>query len=190
MRLTEAEKLAMRVVELLAPHCDRIDIAGSIRRKVWMVKDIEVVCLPKREFIQKTLFGDGEWLVIQPFEEAVASMSQRIVKGQIGGRYMQIELKGGAFLDLFMPAAEDYFRQLAIRTGSAQFARDIIAAGWRRKGWCGTSNAGLRKMQDCSESANGWVCVRLEGDKPPAWQSEEEFFEWLGIPFTEPMNRY
>ncbi len=33
MKLAEAEKIANNVKELLAPHCERIEIAGSIRRK-------------------------------------------------------------------------------------------------------------------------------------------------------------
>lgn len=46
--LQHAEQLAHRLVELLTPHCERIDVAGSIRRKKQEVGDIEIVCLPKK----------------------------------------------------------------------------------------------------------------------------------------------
>lgn len=41
-----ARKVADRVVDILAPHCDRIEIAGSLRRGEHTVGDIELVCIP------------------------------------------------------------------------------------------------------------------------------------------------
>ena len=56
--LAEARILASELVGMLAPSCDRIAVAGSIRRGSPTVGDIEIVCLPK--FLQRTdgLFGD------------------------------------------------------------------------------------------------------------------------------------
>lgn len=45
--LARARNLAERVVEVLAPACDRIEIAGSIRRGMPMVADMDLVILPK-----------------------------------------------------------------------------------------------------------------------------------------------
>ena len=39
--------IATRVKAELAPHCEAISIAGSIRRQVPEVNDIEIVCIPK-----------------------------------------------------------------------------------------------------------------------------------------------
>lgn len=39
----EAHSIALAVLELLRPHCIRIEIAGSIRREKPEVKDIEIV---------------------------------------------------------------------------------------------------------------------------------------------------
>ena len=108
---------------------------------------------------------------------------------------MQLLLKGfGDFkLDLFMPQSQDYYRQLAIRTGSAQYAHYVIANGWLHKGWCGTE-LGLRLQKDCLETRqpdgkSKWKLVNESGDLPPAWQSEEEFFAWLNIPYVCPRFR-
>ena len=46
MKYEEALKIAEEVKALLAPHCLRIEIAGSIRRKKPEVKDIEIVAYP------------------------------------------------------------------------------------------------------------------------------------------------
>lgn len=43
----DALTIAELVVAQLAPHCERIQIAGSIRRKSRTVKDVEIVCIPK-----------------------------------------------------------------------------------------------------------------------------------------------
>lgn len=49
MRLEEAKTIADRVKETLAPHCERIEIAGSIRRAKPMVNDIDIVLIEKPE---------------------------------------------------------------------------------------------------------------------------------------------
>lgn len=45
--LARAQTLADRIVAELAPHCDRIQIAGSIRRQCPFVNDIDLVAVPK-----------------------------------------------------------------------------------------------------------------------------------------------
>jgi DNA polymerase/3'-5' exonuclease PolX len=44
--LTQARRLAEKIMEELAPSCARIEIAGSIRRGLSTVGDIDLVCLP------------------------------------------------------------------------------------------------------------------------------------------------
>lgn len=44
--LEKAASLAARIVEVLSPACTRIEIAGSIRRQVPHVGDIDIVALP------------------------------------------------------------------------------------------------------------------------------------------------
>lgn len=46
--LSEAKTIALEIYELLKPHCERIKIAGSIRREKAFVNDIEIVCIPKK----------------------------------------------------------------------------------------------------------------------------------------------
>ena len=43
----QALEIAEKTKALLAPHCERIEIAGSIRRLKPFVKDIEIVAIPK-----------------------------------------------------------------------------------------------------------------------------------------------
>ncbi len=196
-----ALQTAERFVEMLKPYCDRIHIAGSIRRALPVVKDIEIVCQPKKELKNdlSSLFQDeGSLQTSGDFIHALAKITSVVIKGNPNGRYMQIRTTSRVCpdicLDLFMPDPDDYFRQLVIRTGSAEWVQAIIAVAWKRKGWCGTGETGLRLQSDCEQIQNGdvgkkWRLINRAGEKPPAWQSEQEFFAWLGLPYTDPVLR-
>lgn len=195
MRYNQAKDIAINVGNRLLPFCTQLNIAGSIRRQKLEVKDIEIICLPRYiDGTQESLFDDvivGK-VISKNYVEAVKALG-KVVKGKTDGRYMQIELPQRVNLDLFMPDPDDYFRQYAIRTGSADYAARTIAVAWKRKGWCG-SDKGLRLQSDCIEhkQADGkskWECINPEAQVPPVWQSEKEFFEWLSIPFIMPKLR-
>lgn len=47
VELAAARRMADRLLALLAPACERIAIAGSIRRGVPLVGDIEIVAMPR-----------------------------------------------------------------------------------------------------------------------------------------------
>lgn len=49
MNFTEALPLAQSLAQSMRPFCERVEIAGSIRRKKPSVKDIEIVAIPKWE---------------------------------------------------------------------------------------------------------------------------------------------
>lgn len=195
MRYNQAKDLAIQYGERLKPFTSRINIAGSVRRQKHEVKDIELICLPRYvELVSADLFGaqTTEKVISENFVKAVQLLG-KVIKGKPDGRYMQIELRERINLDLFMPEPDDYYRQYAIRTGSADYAARTIAAAWKRKGWCG-SDQGLRLIADCIEhkQADGkskWECVNPGAEKPPAWQSEQEFFEWLGVAWIMPKLR-
>lgn len=195
MRYNQAKELAINVGNRLLPFCTRLNIAGSIRRQKPDVKDIEIICLPRHiDGAQESLFGDVtiEKVISKNFVEVIRALG-KVVKGKPDGRHMQIELPQRINLDLFMPKPDDYFRQYAIRTGSADYAARTIAAAWKRNGWCG-SDQGLRLQSDCVEhkQADGkskWVCINPEAKAPPIWQSEQEFFEWLSVPYIMPKLR-
>jgi DNA polymerase/3'-5' exonuclease PolX len=121
MELFKALIIAEAVKAQLAPFCDRIEIAGSIRRKKPEVGDIEIVCVPKPSEILS-------------FIQTAESLGEK-VKGDPGGRYAQIVLLEGISLDLFIARQENYGLILAIRTGSADFSHKYLACGWVKHGY-------------------------------------------------------
>ena len=190
--LKEAQNIAVEICYQLEPFCEKINIAGSIRRKKPEVKDIEIICVAKKQEV-KDIFGEktGE-IKNASFIHTVSKLGE-VLKGTPMGKYMQIKLRENIILDLFMPDDFDYYRQYAIRTGSADYAAKIIATGWKKKGWCG-SDKGLRKISDCVETKkpdgkSKWKCVKANAELPPVWESEEDFFNWINVKMLHPSQR-
>ncbi len=193
MELLQAKAIADKIYERFLPYCDRIHIAGSVRREKAQVGDIEIVAQAKNEE-SKDMFGNIEYVIRSPyFQEIAETQLGKVIKGKPDGRYMQIELPEGINLDLFMPEPYDYYRQFAIRTGSSDYSFKVIATAWKALGWVGTEN-GLRKMSECVEkkladNKSKWDCNIGTPSLPPAWNSEQEFFDWLRVKWIEPKLR-
>lgn len=190
----KAVKISVDICMQLHKYCDKINIAGSIRRQKSEVKDIEIVCYPKIiTVLQDNLFGEKntQTYISHDFISTVNSLG-KIVKGNPSGKMMQIQLPE-IMLDLFIPDYFDYYRQYAIRTGSSLYSQKIIASGWLKKGWCG-SDKGLRKQSDCNarkkpDGKTEWICINKNSELPPIWESEEHFFNWIGVKYINPTQR-
>ena len=118
MKKDEAKKIADKYIELLKPYCERIEIAGSVRREKPEVKDIEIVAIPQ------DLIG---------FSREVNKLQK--IKGEPTGKYTQRKLPEGINLDLFISNRRNWGLIFAIRTGSADFSHKILACGWVRAGY-------------------------------------------------------
>ena len=107
MLLIEAQRLADFVVEHLKPYADRIEVAGSIRRKRPEVHDIDIVLIPHGlPFIWPTYI-----------ERAMANIGATKVKG--GEKLMQFALRNQQ-VDLYRASEEDWGMQLLRWTGSKE----------------------------------------------------------------------
>lgn len=160
--LAAADEIATSVLWRLEPHCKRIDIAGSVRRRRPTVGDLEIVCIPK-PFDASPLFVSGIATVVNKWPK---------VKGELPCRYTQRRLPEGITLDLFMVEPEGYGLQLAIRTGSARWSHKVLARAWTRAGF--HSEGGLLRRRDGSV-----VPVR----------SERALFDRIGLAWLPPEGR-
>ena len=109
--LAYAQKEAAQVVAALAPFCDRIEVAGSVRRQCATVNDIEIVCIPRsRDLLQ--------------FARAVEKWTK--LKGAPIGKYTRRRLPSGMELDIFMCNAQTWGCIYLIRTGCAEFCKSMM----------------------------------------------------------------
>lgn len=167
MTLHQARVLAEELVLLLLPYVERIEIAGSIRRKKDNPKDIEIVCIPKREpelDLFQNVIGQSP---VHGFIKIVESMEK--VKGEPTGKYTQRRYKGET-VDLFMCVKENYGCCLMIRTGNAEFSHKMMIAA-NKRGY---------------EQRDGFLTY--DGKIIPVYE-EIQYFEILGLPYLEPEQR-
>lgn len=166
-----AKRIADHVVELLRPHCDRIEIAGSIRRECEIIGDIEICIIPKP--YETGLFTSGLASIVNLWEKVKGELeygkckyTQRILPADIVG----VEGKRVA-LDLFIADKTNWGMIFAIRTGSAEYSHKVLAAGWVARGYKGEGGhlTYKGKVYDVPE--------------------EKDLFDRIGIPYCEPKNR-
>lgn len=197
---SEAVKIARTVYESLNPFTTAFTFAGSLRRKQPFVGDIEAVVLPTYDTVPDGLFGTKE-IRSRDFVLTVHSLGHLQSGDPVAGRYCKIivggklntvtqELTGGVQLDLFIPQPHDYGRQLAIRTGPSNYSSNVLAKKWAAMGWCGTVD-GLRRQSQCDQYDKIWkLKAGLQNVQlPPVFNTEIEFFQFLGLDFVEPRFR-
>lgn len=161
MRLFHGLVVAEAVMGILRPYCDRIEVAGSIRRKKPEVGDVEICCIPKPA-------------EILDFIQAANSLGE-IVKGDAGGKYLCTMFKTPTDMvqiDLFMLKPENWGWLFLIRTGSAEFSHSMA---------CKLNDHGLT-------SRKGMVCSR-RSKKPIVVREETDLFKLVGMGYIEPENR-
>jgi len=105
MRLQKAQKLAKQIVEQIHPHCERIEIAGSIRRRKQECRDVDVVLIPK-SFLWPRIIATLQ-----------RTMDAEVIKR--GESIAQLTIKG-VNVDLYVASPETYEALILIRTGSAE----------------------------------------------------------------------
>lgn len=164
---------ATGIVERLRPACERIEIAGSLRRKRPMVGDIEIVAVPK---LSMGLFGPI------PGETEVDSLlrSWPITLLKNGEKYKQftfIGSKGSEFkIDLFLqPDPATWGVNFMVRTGSAEFTTRMVTSV--HKG--GLCPAGLNVKE-----ARVW-----RGPEVLDTPEEADVFRLWGMDFIAPESR-
>ena len=160
---TEALKIASAVVEQLRPHCTRIEIAGSIRRKKPEVKDIEIVAIPQP--YTTGLFESGLAKVVNQWKKVKGEMEYGKTK------YTQRILPEGIKLDLFLAEEDNWGSIFAIRTGSADYSHKVLAKGWVRQGF---------------KSEGGYL---FRDNERHEIREERDLFNMIGVPYIEPEMR-
>ncbi len=114
--LQRAEEAASQIEKRLGPGCERIMIAGSIRRRVSHVGDMEIVAIPRRE---TDLIGEPGPSVLDSRLAALLH-EERLGWGSRNGpkwKHFYVPAIPGFGLDLFIVTPETWGVQLAIRTG-------------------------------------------------------------------------
>lgn len=166
----QAIYLAGPVMALLRPFCDRIEFAGSIRRKKPEVGDIEIVAIPKAEH---NLLGEAYRSDLR-IKAAIYEAKYNVIKN--GEKFKQLDL-GPCKVDLFLTTPECWGVIFTIRTGCADFSHRLVTP----RGMGGLLPGHLQVK-------DGRIQVRSSGDllKTP---EEVDVFNAINLKWIEPEER-
>jgi len=115
MDLERAQRVAREVIKRLSPYCQKIEVAGSVRRKKPTVNDIDFVLIPSDLWnLHHEIMGMGQ----------VRMSGMKIMRVMVSS--VQV--------DLYIASPETWATLLLIRTGSAK--NNIrLAALAKKRGW-------------------------------------------------------
>ncbi len=176
MELALAKKTADRIADWLRPFCERIEIAGSIRRQRAICNDVDLVIIPKVEVV-KDMFGVtlSTRNVLHDFLiRYVADSKGRTfwIKGQDNNDGKNFSLKSPLCqLDLWMATPQTYGSRLLCRTGS--IAHNVWLIEWAKALGC---------------VWEPYWGLRLDGELPFG-ETEEGIYARLGLGFIDPTHR-
>ena len=125
MELERALMLASEIVKLLMPHCERVQVAGSIRRQRSAVTDIDLVLTP-----------EDRW--------GLDSAVMRLGKVKMSGlKVARVTMDDGVQVDIYYATPETFAVLLLIRTGSKENNIRLCALAKKRGWYLAASGDGL-----------------------------------------------
>lgn len=127
--LATAQKLAGRLVAALAPACERIEVAGSIRRGKADVGDVELVAIPvidsqgsALDRLLLTLIDEGKLQRKPVYPKDRPAWGEKYKKFWVLINSQQ----GPIQVDLFLATPENWGAIFTIRTGPSDFSKELV----------------------------------------------------------------
>lgn len=154
-------EIATKFIEMIRDRCDRVEIAGSVRRGRSRPKDIEIVALPR----QSLLFWIDQLVRRQKLRKALYTDGRH----RWGEKYRGIEFHGMT-VELYLARPDNWGYIFWMRTGPGAANQFVMA----------------QKMRSPFTVKDGtWYW----GDKKLAIPDEHTLFKLLGLPYIRPDNR-
>lgn len=174
----------------IAGACERIEIAGSIRRQAETCGDIEIVAVPSLDSVSVGLFADQFETIDLLDQRCVAMLEHGILGCRLdknnrrawGPKYKRLTYHGFA-LDLFTPPLDSFGVILAIRTGPTEFSHALVSPKGAR-----LPSGAIGMLPDQFRVHDGSLTYRISGQPIPT-PTERGFFEMIGVPHQEPHLR-
>ena len=175
--------VARALVQALQPVCERLVVAGSLRRGRPDIGDVEILYIGRSE--DRPVPGDmfasrladlAEIRIAELENSGVLSRRPNVNGGTAYGpkNKLMLHLPTGVPVDLFSATPANWFNYLVCRTGPAE-SNLAIATAAQARGWrWNPYGPGFSNL--------------ATGDRHPV-SSEAEVFEFVGLPHLEPKSR-
>jgi DNA polymerase/3'-5' exonuclease PolX len=178
-----ARRIGNELVEALTPRCERVCIAGSLRRAKAEVGDIEILYVPRIGQMRRpgSLFPESGSMADELLEQWLTAgvlTKRRNKNGKTAWgplNKLARHAASGVNVDLFATTRERWFVSLVVRTGSADMNTQLAASALRR---------GLK----LHVGVNAAIERTATGEQILP-QSEREVFELCGVPYRDPQDR-
>lgn len=173
--LADAEAVGRDLVEILDPSCERIEIAGSIRRRRPDVGDVELLCISRvGEMValgsNLTLDAEIDTLI---FNNVLAKRLNKAGRTNYGQwNKLMVHVATGIPVDIFSTTEDNWGMAFVVRTGPAEMNIRMMTR-FRNLGMKGHAYGGV--TQD-------------DGTEIPC-RTEERVFQLLGWPHQNPEDR-
>lgn len=184
----EAAEVAVDLLRLLEPGCDRIQVAGSLRRRRPQVHDIEIVAIPRVE-TETELGLFAEHADVVEHDRLAESLARLRADGTITARDVEVHRADGRVeiqhrlgnayqalvfrdmpIDLFLTDRDQWGCIFALRTGPHDWNIELVTQIQKH----------LRRVE------HGRV---LHLGKPVATPEEADFFRACGQRWVDPPER-
>lgn len=167
--------LAQRIERGLAPHCDRIEIVGSLRRLKPMVGDIELLVIPKMDDVPNGFFETKKvrckgWMDF--FGKWKPLSGKPLDAKYLKCYYQPMNIQ----VDIFITNAQSWGLQKWLRTGSPQYNQTVLM-DFKRRGV---------KMDKAELYQYNWAAKAYVYVPTP---TEVSFYEAIGIEWIPPQHR-
>jgi DNA polymerase/3'-5' exonuclease PolX len=180
--LDYATSIALTALRRLKPACERICIAGSIRRHSLTVKDVEIVYLPKMGEERTDLFTyenkpQTEARIAALVRDDFWRFDQETKRN--GPKYKRLVHNASEMvIELFRSYATNWGLIMALRTGPAAFNKLLVTS--RQGAYHRGAMPGDMYMRD------GHLWKQGRALNTP---TETSFFTALGLPYWPPQER-
>lgn len=179
-----AREAASRICAYLDPVCRRTMIAGSVRRSMPSVGDIDLVVCPQRA---PTLYGDGA-MWSSEFIDRIRGYSQWSIESKVlNGETRVVKLrthKVGMRVQLFCCTLDEFGCLAMIRTGPEEYSTAVVTLA-RETGWF------FHRCRLYRGTTRPWETPDQAAERCEAVETLEEcqVFDALGIEWVDPPQR-
>lgn len=170
MELEKARAIAEKIKWDLQSSCERIEIAGSIRRLKPEVGDIELLCIPKFDRGVDQLDRELGTLVFQGILDL--RLNKRGIRAYGSKNKLMVHVESGIGIDIFSTDEPCWPVALVVRTGGKTTNKRIATAA-------------IRKGYRFHAYGSGFTTP----DGEIICRSERQVFETVDLPYLEPEER-
>lgn len=172
--------VARELCKRLKPVCERLVVAGSLRRKKSEVGDVEIIYIPRMEERQADLISTemvslADEEIDRMLADGTLAKRPSATGGTAWGAKNKLALhRSGMPVDLFRTNELSWWNYLVCRTGPAESNAAICMAAQSRGYKWNPYNVGFTRISDGATFAV---------------ESEEQVFAFVGLPYLAPEDR-